>query len=134
MIVLYRIVCNTTCNLIITINWIGSLHNASHIPSATPLNSASALEQATTFCFWLLHVIRFPRTKGKYPKLDRLSSIALAQPTSVCTFITKLFVNFVSKLQIFQNAHNCIHMLLSKIMHKLTYNTYRISKVWSCVC
>ena len=36
-----------------------------HTPLAIPRNSASALDRATTFCFLLLHVMRFPPTKVK---------------------------------------------------------------------
>ncbi|GKC41737.1 hypothetical protein Tco_1059459, partial [Tanacetum coccineum] len=39
------------------------IHNTSVIPLAFPRNSASALERATTFCFLLRHVTRFPPTK-----------------------------------------------------------------------
>ncbi|XP_057768367.1 uncharacterized protein LOC131006172 [Salvia miltiorrhiza] len=38
-------------------------HRISVIPLFTPLNSASALDRATTFCFLLLHVTKFPPTK-----------------------------------------------------------------------
>ncbi|XP_028093655.1 uncharacterized protein LOC114293732, partial [Camellia sinensis] len=42
---------------------------ADEIPWATALNSASALLLATTFCFLLRHVTRFPPTKEQYPVL-----------------------------------------------------------------
>ena len=52
-------------------------HSASQIPKAIPPYSASALDLATTFCFLLLHITKFPPTKVKYPEVDHLSSIAL---------------------------------------------------------
>jgi hypothetical protein len=58
-------------------------HNRSHIPFVIPQNSASALERATTFCFLLLHVIKFPPMKVKYPDVDRRSLILPAQSASV---------------------------------------------------
>ncbi|XP_024989207.1 uncharacterized protein LOC112523761 [Cynara cardunculus var. scolymus] len=45
-------------------------HSISVIPLAIPRNSAYALERATTSCFLLLHVTRFPPTKVKYPAVD----------------------------------------------------------------
>jgi hypothetical protein len=32
-----------------------------------------------------------------------------------------------------QNTYNCIHLLLSQIMHKVTNNTQFISQIWSHV-
>nr|GEY73123.1 hypothetical protein [Tanacetum cinerariifolium] len=40
-------------------------HKTLVIPLAIPQNSASALERATTFCFLLLHITRFPSTNVK---------------------------------------------------------------------
>ena len=56
-------------------------HNPSQIQSAIPLSSASPLEQATIFCFLLLHVTRLLR----YPEVDRISLLSLAQSASVYT-------------------------------------------------
>nr|GEY11384.1 hypothetical protein [Tanacetum cinerariifolium] len=59
------------------------IHNASASPLAIPLNSASALDNDTTFCFLHLHVTRLPHTKEKYPGVDRLFPLSLAQSASV---------------------------------------------------
>ncbi|BAU03652.1 hypothetical protein VIGAN_UM150900, partial [Vigna angularis var. angularis] len=59
------------------------IHKSSHTPSVMPLNSASALDLATTGCFLLLQVTRFPPTKVKYPEVDLLSSFEPAQSASV---------------------------------------------------
>ena len=48
---------------------------SSHKPFAIPLNSVSALDKATTFCFLLLQVTRFPPTNVKYLDVDFLSVI-----------------------------------------------------------
>ena len=48
-----------------------------------PLNSASALDLATTGCFLLLQDTRFPPTKVNYPEVDLLSSFEPAQSASV---------------------------------------------------
>jgi hypothetical protein len=56
---------------------------SSHKPLVIPQNSASALESATTFCFLLLYVARFPITIGKYPNVDFLSKMFPAQSESV---------------------------------------------------
>ncbi|MFS7909291.1 putative protein kinase RLK-Pelle-SD-2b family [Helianthus anomalus] len=52
-------------------------------PRAIPLNSASALDRATTFCFLLIQVTRFPPTKEKYPDVDLRFPLSPAQSTSV---------------------------------------------------
>ncbi|KAJ0826795.1 hypothetical protein HanRHA438_Chr17g0818341 [Helianthus annuus] len=52
-------------------------------PRAMPRNSASALDKATTFCFLLFHVTKFPPTKVKYPEVDLRSSLFPAQSASV---------------------------------------------------
>nr|GEU60915.1 retrovirus-related Pol polyprotein from transposon TNT 1-94 [Tanacetum cinerariifolium] len=46
------------------------INNTSVIPLVIPRNSASAFERATTFCFLLRHVTRFPQTKSKIEILD----------------------------------------------------------------
>ena len=51
------------------------IHNSSHTPLAMPLYSASALDLATTPCFLLRHVTKFPPTNVKYPAVERLSLI-----------------------------------------------------------
>jgi hypothetical protein len=56
---------------------------SSQKPLAIPQNSASALDKATTFCFLLLHVTKFPPTNIKYPDVDFLSEIFPAQSASV---------------------------------------------------
>ncbi|MFS7910744.1 hypothetical protein Hanom_Chr02g00109791 [Helianthus anomalus] len=58
-------------------------HKISVRPRAIPLNSASALERATTFCFLLLQVTRFPPTKVKYPEVDLRSLLSPAQSAPV---------------------------------------------------
>ncbi|PRQ38174.1 hypothetical protein RchiOBHm_Chr4g0410851 [Rosa chinensis] len=45
--------------------------------------TASALDLATTFCFLLRQVTRFPPTKVKYPDVERLSVLSPAQSASV---------------------------------------------------
>ncbi|MFS7959924.1 putative MFS transporter superfamily [Helianthus anomalus] len=50
---------------------------------AIPLNSASALDRATTFFFLLLQVTRFPPTKEKYPDVDLRFPLSPAQSASV---------------------------------------------------
>ncbi|RDX64693.1 hypothetical protein CR513_56725, partial [Mucuna pruriens] len=45
------------------------IHNSSHIPCAMARNSASALDRATTFCFLLLQVTRFPPRNIQYPEV-----------------------------------------------------------------
>jgi hypothetical protein len=55
----------------------------SHTPFIIPLNSASALDNATTACFLLLQVIIFPPTKLEYPEVDLLSVMLLVQSTFV---------------------------------------------------
>ena len=57
--------------------------SSSHIPLTIPRNSASALDNATTFCFLLLHVTRLPPTKVKYPEVDFLSVMFPARSASV---------------------------------------------------
>ncbi|MFS7936280.1 hypothetical protein Hanom_Chr05g00413701 [Helianthus anomalus] len=52
-------------------------------PRAIPLNSASALDRATTFYFLLLQITRFPPTKEKYPDLDLQFPLSPAQSASV---------------------------------------------------
>ena len=49
------------------------IHSTSHNSLVIPLNSASALDRATTFCFLLFQVTKFPPTKVKYPEVDFLS-------------------------------------------------------------
>jgi len=51
---------------------------------------------------------------------------------TICIFSEQ---NSLSKcnLQILQNTYNCIHLLLSQIMHKVTNNTQCISQIWSHV-
>jgi hypothetical protein len=49
------------------------IHSISHNHLVIPLNSASALDRPTIFCFLLFHVTKFPPTKVKYPKVDFLS-------------------------------------------------------------
>ncbi|KAL2320145.1 hypothetical protein Fmac_029114 [Flemingia macrophylla] len=49
--------------------------SSSHIPCAIALNSASALDLATTLCFLLFQVTRFPPRKVQYPIVDLLSTI-----------------------------------------------------------
>ncbi|PRQ56860.1 hypothetical protein RchiOBHm_Chr1g0341921 [Rosa chinensis] len=55
----------------------------SQTPWDMPLNSASALDLATTFCFLLRQVTKFPPTKVKYPEVDLLSDLELAQSASI---------------------------------------------------
>ena len=57
--------------------------SSSHTPFDIPWNSASALDNAITFYFLLLQVIRFPPTKVKYPDVDFLSELP-AQSASEC--------------------------------------------------
>ncbi|MFS7906388.1 hypothetical protein Hanom_Chr01g00058631 [Helianthus anomalus] len=59
------------------------IHNISVRPRAIPRNSASALDRATTFCFLLLQVTRFPPTRVKYPDVDLRSPLSPAQSASV---------------------------------------------------
>ena len=59
------------------------IHRISVTPFAIPLNSASALDKATTFGFLLLQVTRLPPTRVKYPELDFRSSRSPAQSASV---------------------------------------------------
>ncbi|KAM0017917.1 hypothetical protein Hdeb2414_s0027g00693371 [Helianthus debilis subsp. tardiflorus] len=59
------------------------IHSISVRPRAIPRNSASALDRATTFCFLLLQVTRFPPTKVKYPDVDLRSPLSPAQSASV---------------------------------------------------
>lgn len=47
------------------------------------LNSTSMLLQATTCCFLLRHVIKFPHTYEQYPEVDLLSVTDTAQSISV---------------------------------------------------
>jgi hypothetical protein len=47
------------------------------------LYSASALDLATTFCFLLCHVTKFPPTNVKYPEVDFRSVIDPAQSASI---------------------------------------------------
>ena len=61
---------------------------SSHRPFDMPRNSASALDKATTFCFLLFQVTRFPPTKVKYPDVDFLSEPP-AQSASVYPSICK---------------------------------------------
>ncbi|KAJ0601150.1 hypothetical protein HanRHA438_Chr03g0126331 [Helianthus annuus] len=58
-------------------------HKISVRPRAIPLNSASALERATTFRFLLFQVTRFPPTRVKYPEVDLWSRLSPAQSESV---------------------------------------------------
>lgn len=60
-----------------------STHNVSQIPWASALNLAYALLLATTLCFMLLQLIKFPPTKVKYPDIDLRSVTLPAQSTSV---------------------------------------------------
>ncbi|RDY11996.1 hypothetical protein CR513_03231, partial [Mucuna pruriens] len=48
--------------------------NPSHIPCAMARNSTSTLDQATTFCFLLLKVTRFPPRNIQYSEVDLLST------------------------------------------------------------
>ena len=66
-------------------------HNVSQRASAIPLNSASALERATTFWLLLIHVTRLPYTKVKYLKL---------------TF---------NRLLILPNLHLCMHLCFDNL-------------------
>ena len=59
------------------------IHRISVTPFAIPLNSASALDRATTFYFLLFQVTRLPPTRVKYPEVDFLSSRSPAQSASV---------------------------------------------------
>jgi len=59
------------------------IHSISHNPLVIPLNYVSALDKATTFCFLLFQVTKFPPTKIKYPEVDFLSVRFLTQSTSV---------------------------------------------------
>ncbi|MFS7972377.1 hypothetical protein Hanom_Chr09g00844011 [Helianthus anomalus] len=59
------------------------IHRISARPRATPRNSASALDRATTFCCLLLQVTRFPPTMVKYPEVDLLVPLSPAQSASV---------------------------------------------------
>ncbi|KAJ0575723.1 hypothetical protein HanIR_Chr05g0216071 [Helianthus annuus] len=61
------------------------IHKTSANPLAIPLNSASALDRATTFCFLLLQVTRFPPTRVKYPDVDLRFPLSPAQSASVNT-------------------------------------------------
>ena len=56
------------------------IQRGSQIPYALALNSASALEWATTDCLLLLQVIRSPPKKVQYLVVDRLSIIDPIQP------------------------------------------------------
>ena len=58
------------------------IHRISVTPFAIPMNSASALERATTFCFLLFQVTWLPPTRVKYPEVDFLSSRSPAQWSS----------------------------------------------------
>ncbi|RDY07787.1 hypothetical protein CR513_08048, partial [Mucuna pruriens] len=49
------------------------IHIPSHIPYAMARNFASVLDRATTFCFLLLQVTRFPPRNIQYPEVDLLS-------------------------------------------------------------
>ncbi|RDY11610.1 hypothetical protein CR513_03695, partial [Mucuna pruriens] len=46
------------------------IHNPSHISCAMARNSASALDQATKFCFLLLQATRFPPRNIKYLEIE----------------------------------------------------------------
>ncbi|KAE8726194.1 Pantothenate kinase 2 [Hibiscus syriacus] len=48
-------------------------HNNSQIPNAIAQNSTSPLDLATTSCFSLLQVAKFPPKKVQYPEVDLLS-------------------------------------------------------------
>ncbi|KAK9204488.1 hypothetical protein WN943_014749 [Citrus x changshan-huyou] len=65
-------------------------HKSSQIPCATALNSASALLLATTDCFLLLQVTKFPPTNVQYPEVDLLSITDPAQSASVYTSTCRL--------------------------------------------
>jgi hypothetical protein len=70
-------------------------HRSSQRPLAILQNSASALDNATIFCFLLFHVTRFPPTKVKYPEVDFLSEIFPTQSASIypSIFIWLFFEN-----------------------------------------
>lgn len=82
--VLYKIMRNVNSWFIVTIRPYGTLpfnlhifqdyfkHNSSQISNTIDLNSALVLDQATTFCFLLLHVTRLPPKKVKYPEVNLL--------------------------------------------------------------
>ena len=59
------------------------IHRISVTSFAIPLNSASALDRATSFYFLLFHVTRLPLTRVKYPEVDFLSSRSPAQSASM---------------------------------------------------
>ncbi|MFS7992594.1 hypothetical protein Hanom_Chr12g01084131 [Helianthus anomalus] len=92
----------STSMCFILLDWVGGYlisvksfrtHRASARPRAIPRNSASALERATTFCFLLLHVTRFPPTRVKYPDVDLRFPLSHAQFASVYTWVSRcLFV------------------------------------------
>lgn len=55
---------------------------SSHVATAVALYLASALDLATTFCFWLFHDIRLPQIDTQYPEVERLSIGESAQSAS----------------------------------------------------
>ena len=59
------------------------IHNISHIPWAIALNSASALDLATTNCFLLCQVTKLSPTNKQYPEVERRSIIDPTQSAFV---------------------------------------------------
>ena len=62
-------------------------HRSSDTPCAIPLYSASALEHATTYSFFLFQDTTLPLTNMQYPMVERLSNAFPAQSESVYPII-----------------------------------------------
>ncbi|GMP26440.1 hypothetical protein CsSME_00002869 [Camellia sinensis var. sinensis] len=111
---------------------------SSHTPCAISLNSTSALDLATTFCFLLLQVTRLLPTKVQYPEVDLLS---VTDPPSQHLYrlpheddhTLKIKTLTRSRLQVPQNSHDSLEVNLMRSMYKLDNHTDSNSNIWTRV-
>lgn len=93
-------------------------------------NLAFALEQNTLSIFCYSRFLDFlPKTL--YPKVDFLLVIEPTQYALMYIFRLKVTSFLKSFLDLTSKSFvNCLHVSFSRIIHKLTYYTICISKVW----
>ena len=72
-------------HLILTLSRMISTQRSSNIPCVIALNSVFVIDMATTTCFLLLQVIRFPPRNVQKAEVDLLSTTHPAQSASVYT-------------------------------------------------
>ena len=108
-------------------------HEISVVPLAIPLNSALALDRATTFYFLLLQVTRFPLTRVNYGKLPTIPITRL-----VCFCVTNGWSFFLKKTPLLLVPFKYLKILITasmcgtcgRCMNLLTTSTtYEISSL-----